>query len=136
WRRCSPGREERRAKPAEMRRGARVRSNWRMPALGEAPRLRGGTSRLYYTSGDLQSPIGMMTTPDAAVEATKKSEREPVNAHYDTRLPDLPWSRRVQIPIIAAAVFAVIRTLGPTLRYEVLGWQHAERVYATKKQCI
>src|SRR5260370_9522379 len=77
-----------------------------------------------------------MTTTDAAVEATKKSEQEPVNAHYDTRLPDLPWSRRVQIPIIAAAVYSVIRTLGPTLRYEVLGWQHAERVHASGKRCI
>ncbi len=53
----------------------------------------------------------MMTTPDAAVEATKKSEQDAVNVHYDTRLPDLPWSRRVQIPIIAAAVYSVIRTL-------------------------
>jgi lysophospholipid acyltransferase (LPLAT)-like uncharacterized protein len=78
----------------------------------------------------------MMTTPDAAVEGAKKSGQEPVNVHYDTRLPDLPWSRRVQIPIIAAAVYSVIRILGPTLRYEVLGWQHAEHVYAAKKQCI
>ncbi len=77
-----------------------------------------------------------MTIPDAAVEATKKSGQEPVNLHYDVRLPDLPWSRRIQIPIIAAAVYSVIRMLGPTLRYEVLGWQHAERVYASKKQCI
>jgi lysophospholipid acyltransferase (LPLAT)-like uncharacterized protein len=78
----------------------------------------------------------MMTTPNASVESTKKSGEEPVNVHYDTRLPDLPWSRRVQIPIIAAAVYSVIRMLGPTLRYEVLGWQRAERVYAAKKQCI
>ena len=78
----------------------------------------------------------MMTTPDAVVEATKKSGEEPVNVHYDIRLPDLPWSRRVQIPIIAAAVYSVIRMLGPTLRYEVLGWQHAERVYASKHRCI
>ena len=80
--------------------------------------------------------IEMMTTPDAAVEATKKLGEKPVNAHYDTRLPDLPWSRRVQIPIIAAAVYSVIRTLGPTLRYEVLGWHHAERVHASGKRCI
>src|SRR3989440_12723078 len=78
----------------------------------------------------------MMTTPDAAVDTSKKSEHEPVNVHYDTRLPDLPWSRRIQIPIIAAAVYRVIRMLGPTLRYEVLGWQHAEEVYAAKKHCI
>ncbi|TLY75082.1 MAG: DUF374 domain-containing protein [Gammaproteobacteria bacterium] len=78
----------------------------------------------------------MMTTPDAAVEAVKKSGEEPVNVHYDIRLPDLPWSRRIQIPIIAAAVYSVIRMLGPTLRYEVLGWQHAERVHASGKRCI
>jgi lysophospholipid acyltransferase (LPLAT)-like uncharacterized protein len=78
----------------------------------------------------------MMTTPDAAIEGTKKSEQEAVSMHYDTRLPDLPWSRRVQIPIIAAAVYGVIRMLGPTLRYEVLGWRNAERVYASGKRCI
>jgi lysophospholipid acyltransferase (LPLAT)-like uncharacterized protein len=78
----------------------------------------------------------MMTTPDAAVEATKKAEHEPVNAHYDTRMPDLPWSRRVQIPIIAAAVYSVIRMLGPTLRFEVLGGQNAERVHAAGHRYI
>src|SRR5258707_1734080 len=77
-----------------------------------------------------------MTTPDAAVEASKQSEQAAVNAHYDVRLPELPWSRRVQIPIIADAVYSVIRTLGPTLRYEVLGWQHAERVHASKRRVI
>ncbi len=77
-----------------------------------------------------------MATPDAAAGSSKETPAEPLGLHYDTRLPDLPWSRRVQIPIIAAAVYAVIRTLGPTLRYEVLGWQHAERVYASKKRCV
>jgi lysophospholipid acyltransferase (LPLAT)-like uncharacterized protein len=77
-----------------------------------------------------------MTTPEAAVDAKQKPAEELVNVHYDTRMPQLPWSRRIQIPIIAAAVYSVIGTLGPTLRYEVLGWQHAERVYAAKKQCI
>jgi lysophospholipid acyltransferase (LPLAT)-like uncharacterized protein len=77
-----------------------------------------------------------MTTPDAADDSSQVSGQERVSAHYDTRLPTLPWSRRMQIPVIAAAVYGVIRTLGPTLRYEVLGWQHAERVYAAKKQCI
>jgi len=78
----------------------------------------------------------MMTTPDSAVDTTKKSGQEPVSVHYDTRPPDLPWSRRMQIPVIASAVYSVIRTLGPTLRYEVLGWQHAEQVYAARKHCI
>ena len=68
--------------------------------------------------------------------AQENPENQALSAHYDTRLPNLPWSRRIQIPIIAAAVYTVIRLLGPTLRYEVLGWQHAERVYASKKQII
>lgn len=63
-------------------------------------------------------------------------ETEPVNLHYDTRLPRLPWSRRAQIPIIAAAVYSVIRTLGPTLHFELLGKQHPDRVYASGRRCI
>ena len=61
---------------------------------------------------------------------------EAVNVHYDVRLPKLPWTRRIQIPIIAAAVFGVICLLGPTLRYEILGWERIERVYAGKRRCI
>jgi lysophospholipid acyltransferase (LPLAT)-like uncharacterized protein len=75
-----------------------------------------------------------MSTPDAAADSN--SQQETVNTHYDTRLPKLKWSRRIQIPMIAAVVYSMIRTLGPTLRYEVLGWHHAEGVYAAKKQCI
>lgn len=77
-----------------------------------------------------------MTPADAAGEAQEKQGGRPVGAHYDTRLPPLPWTRRVQIPFIAAAVYSVIRLLGPTLRYEVLGWHHAERVYASGGRCI
>jgi lysophospholipid acyltransferase (LPLAT)-like uncharacterized protein len=78
----------------------------------------------------------MMTTPNATAESAKESGEEAVNTHYDTRLPELPWSRRVQIPIIAAAVYGVIRMLGPTLRFEVLGWQRAEGVHASGKRII
>lgn len=74
--------------------------------------------------------------PTADKSAPVPPSQNATNVHYDTRLPDLPWSRRVQIPFIAAAVYSVIRTLGPTLRFEVLGWQHADRVHASKKQCI
>src|SRR5260370_34295544 len=82
----------------------------------------------------------MMTTPDGpsgeSLIAQSEQAQELIGMHSDTRLPELPCSRRVQIPLIAAAVYSVIRTLGPTLRFEVLGWQHAERVYALGKQCI
>jgi lysophospholipid acyltransferase (LPLAT)-like uncharacterized protein len=59
-----------------------------------------------------------------------------VNLHYDTRAPHLPWSRRIQIPIIAAAVYSVIRALGPTLRFEVLGYHHSDRAHASGQPCI
>jgi lysophospholipid acyltransferase (LPLAT)-like uncharacterized protein len=61
---------------------------------------------------------------------------EPVSAHYDTRLPKLPWQRRIQIPVIAAVVYTVIRTLGPTLRFEVLGKNTIEELWAAKQPCI
>jgi lysophospholipid acyltransferase (LPLAT)-like uncharacterized protein len=89
-----------------------------------------------------------MATPEGERDARIKPSKEappapasqppqdPVNLHYDTRLPRLRWSRRIQIPIIAAAVYSVIRTLGPTLRYEVLGQQHPSRVYASGQRCI
>jgi len=81
-----------------------------------------------------------MTIPDAGKatlrETPQPPQQESVSVHYDTRLPKLKWSRRMQIPFIAAAVYSVIRILGPTLRYEVLGWQHAERVHASNKRII
>ena len=89
-----------------------------------------------------------MSTEEAARDSSSAVKQGPVpsqppeqtaggvGVHYDTRLPQLPWSRRVQIPFIAAIVYSVIRLLGPTLRYEVLGWKHAEAVYASGKCCI
>jgi len=52
-----------------------------------------------------------------------------VLVHYDTRLPQLSRWQRMQIPVIAWAVLAVIRMLGPTLRFEVLGGQKIGRDY-------
>lgn len=52
-----------------------------------------------------------------------------VLVHYDTRLPQLSRWQRVQIPLIAWAVLAVMRVLGPTLRFEVLGGQKVGRDY-------
>jgi lysophospholipid acyltransferase (LPLAT)-like uncharacterized protein len=49
---------------------------------------------------------------------------EPASSLYDTRLPQLSRWRRMQIPVIAAAVIAVIRVLCPTLRFEELGMHH------------
>jgi lysophospholipid acyltransferase (LPLAT)-like uncharacterized protein len=62
--------------------------------------------------------------------------REAISAHYDTRLPKLPWHRRIQIPIIAAVVYSIIRVIGPTLRFEVLGRQNVESHWDTKEPGI
>jgi lysophospholipid acyltransferase (LPLAT)-like uncharacterized protein len=72
----------------------------------------------------------------ADTDIHKPEELENVSAHYDVRLPKLPWHRRIQIPIIAAAVYGVIRTLGPTLRYEVVGGRHALIKGSSKEPCI
>jgi len=94
---------------------------------------------LYYTpmnAKDAAREAEQGTGRGASYAAAAENNADAVNLHYDTRLPELRWSRRIQIPLIAAAVFSVIRLLGPTLRYEVLGWQHAEGVYAAGKRCI
>ena len=77
-----------------------------------------------------------MPQRNTILEPVNQPEPEAVSVHYDTRLSPLPWTRRIQIPFIAAAVYSIIRTLGPTLRYEVLGWHRAERVHASGKRII
>ena len=58
-----------------------------------------------------------------------QQEEKPPLLHYDTRLPKLTFLQRLLIPIIAWVVWAVIRILGPTIRFEVLGGQWAGRDY-------
>jgi lysophospholipid acyltransferase (LPLAT)-like uncharacterized protein len=64
-------------------------------------------------------------------QAKKTADREEqrLMVHYDTRLPKLTLAQRIQIPIIGWAVWAFIRVLGPTLRFEVLGGQRVGRDY-------
>jgi lysophospholipid acyltransferase (LPLAT)-like uncharacterized protein len=69
-------------------------------------------------------------------ESAATEPEQQTGIHFDTRLPQLSRWRRLQIPLIAAAVFSVVRVLGPTLRYEVLGWDKVEQVYSTGKRCI
>jgi hypothetical protein len=107
-----------------------------MPDAAEgSPRHRSHQSSTE-TRATSSAPANTTINSDNVTNSGSVSAQEIVSAHYDTRLPTLPWSRRIQIPLIAAAVYSVIRLLGPTLRYEVMGWQHAERVYASKKQII
>src|SRR5208282_3082890 len=73
-----------------------------------------------------------MATPENGKEEAPAA----ISAHYDIRLPKLPWHRRMQIPVIAALVFSVIRTVGPTLRFEVVGGAHHEALWAAKRPSI
>src|SRR5258707_7455793 len=94
---------------------------------------------LYYTpmsAKDAAREAEQGTGRAASTAAVGENGADAVNVHYDTRLQELRWSRRIQITFMAAAVYSVIRALGPTLRYEVLGWQDAEGVYASGKRCI
>lgn len=75
---------------------------------------------LYYTS---------------MAEAAKPAEQHRIS-HYDTRLRPLPLGRRVQLRLLAAVGLAAARTIGPTLRFEVLGWQHIERVHGSGRRCV
>src|ERR1700719_154649 len=80
-----------------------------------------GGVRLYYTPmPDSEKPAG---------------GQQP-NTHFDDRLPKYSLWRRMQIPIIAAVVSVGVRLIGCTLRYEILGWQHAERIYAQRRRII
>ncbi len=56
-------------------------------------------------------------------------EEERLLVHFDTRLPKLTFLQRSLIPIIGFIVWAVIRILGPTIRFEVLGGKEAGRDY-------
>ena len=58
-----------------------------------------------------------------------QQEERPLQVHYDTRLPKLTFLQRLLIPVIGFVVWAVIRILGPTIRFEVLGGKQAGRDY-------
>src|SRR5260370_10541023 len=73
-----------------------------------------------------------METP----EIQKEEAHEAISAHDDTGLREVPWQRRKQIRSSAAVVYSVIRTIGPTLRYEVLGGEKVERRRAEKQPTI
>ncbi len=42
----------------------------------------------------------------------------------------------MQIPVIAWAVYWLVRAIGPTMRFEVLGWPNAQRAYDDGKRFI
>jgi lysophospholipid acyltransferase (LPLAT)-like uncharacterized protein len=73
---------------------------------------------------------------DNPTTSSVERDEQRLNVHYDTRLPELSRWRQMQVPVIGAAGYWLLRLLGPTLRFEVLGWQHAQRVYDAGQHCI
>jgi lysophospholipid acyltransferase (LPLAT)-like uncharacterized protein len=60
----------------------------------------------------------------------------PVRNHFDTSLREFPFWRRIQIPIIATAAIGLVRAVGPTLRFERLGFDHVKRFFLGGQPCI
>ena len=71
-----------------------------------------------------------------AAKSTEEQEGQRPGVHFDTRLPPLTRRQRVQIPLIAWVGYWLVRSLGPTLRFEVLGWQHVERAHAAGRRIM
>ena len=70
------------------------------------------------------------------VESGDARETQQIGSHYDTRMRRLPFSRRIQVPILAGLTIAVTRAIGPTWRFDILGEQHVSRVHASGRQVI
>src|ERR1700735_2277282 len=58
------------------------------------------------------------------------------NKHLNGRPPELSRWRRMQIPVIAWAVYWVVRLIGPTLRVEMVGVQNAVQIRDAGKIAI
>jgi lysophospholipid acyltransferase (LPLAT)-like uncharacterized protein len=71
---------------------------------------------LYYTA--------------VANDAKSAVPRDAQTSHqqFDARPPELSRWRRMQIPVIAWAVYWVVRLIGPTLRVEIVGVQNAVQI--------
>jgi hypothetical protein len=78
---------------------------------------------MHQTANPLPGDSGVRESPD-------------INPHYELRYPELSRWRRMQIPVIAALVYGLTRAVGPTVRYELLGWQHVGRCHDAGKRII
>src|SRR5260370_2992882 len=84
---------------------------------------------LYYTP--MSAKDAARTDHAARSAPASENSADAVNAHYDTRLPELPGSRRLQDPGVARAVYGVIFFPGATVRHDVAGSGPAEGAVAS-----
>ncbi len=83
----------------------------------------------------MSQPAAPADAPDSGARLDGDEEAQ-VNPYYDLVYPELSRWRRMQIPLFAAVVYAVTRALGPTVRYEVLGWENVQRAYDAGERII
>src|SRR5579864_7874791 len=84
---------------------------------------------LYYTAvSDVTStsPPSPGTQPGLMNGSTNPSAK-PMSSN-EISYPELSRWRRMQIPVIAAIVYAVVRLIGPTLRFEIIGVHNASHI--------
>jgi lysophospholipid acyltransferase (LPLAT)-like uncharacterized protein len=74
-----------------------------------------------------------VTEPAKSVVAP---DEETITAPFDTRPRNLSRWRRLQVPLIGWAGAFLQRTIGPTLRFEVLGGEHPQRIHEAGKRFI
>jgi lysophospholipid acyltransferase (LPLAT)-like uncharacterized protein len=82
-----------------------------------------------------------MTEPAKSAQQPLENGEEQENSpapgrHYDVHLAPLSPRRRLQVPVLGLAGYALIRAIGPTLRFEVLGAANLERVHASGRRAI
>jgi lysophospholipid acyltransferase (LPLAT)-like uncharacterized protein len=80
------------------------------------------------------SPI-LYAVTDAAKTGAEPEEQQS-SAVSEVQLQPLPFSRRLQVPILGNAALALVRLTGPTLRYDISGLQNIERAHAGGRSCV
>lgn len=68
--------------------------------------------------------------------ASEPPAASPVNIHYELTYPELSLWRRMQIPVLGWLGAALVRLIGPTLRFEVLGYEHYMKSRAAGRPVI
>ena len=81
----------------------------------------------HRETGD-DSPILYAVTDAAKTGA--EPEEQLATPSSDVQLQALPFSRRLQVPILGSAAITMVRLTGPTLRYDISGVQQIERIHA------
>jgi hypothetical protein len=69
--------------------------------------------------------------PDVA-----KPEEKHRISHYDTSPRELSFGMKIRLRMLAGSAVTLTRLLGPTLRYEMVGWQNISGVHKSERRCI